>query len=257
MLINVNVILIGLDGQRIIIFGGTASVSVINLDPRDSLYELNLINFEWSIPKTSGKIQSSRIFHRANVIGKYMVISFGELSAGVYQLDESVILLLDISSNDEYIWTSDFVPLPASTPSTSATSATSTQTANIQQPDNNKIVIIGAVIGSLVGGILLSFGGFFLYKRNKNRRNQNNALPIPGNVNYYNPGQEGLANYNYDPTIVPAPVINDKYNHGQEAFPINNERSSQSINEFKREIQDLKQMVLQNNRQAFWKLLRI
>ena len=70
--------MIGLDGQRIIIFGGTADVNVINLDPRDSLYELNLINFEWSIPKTSGQIPKSRFWHRANVIGKYMVISFGK-----------------------------------------------------------------------------------------------------------------------------------------------------------------------------------
>jgi len=39
---------------------------------------LNIQNYEWSIPKISGQIPSSRIYHTGNVIGKYMVISFGK-----------------------------------------------------------------------------------------------------------------------------------------------------------------------------------
>ena len=70
--------MIGLDGQRVIIFGGTADPSIQDLAPGDSLYALNLINFEWYIPKTSGHIPQSRMFHKANVIRKYMVITFGK-----------------------------------------------------------------------------------------------------------------------------------------------------------------------------------
>ena len=44
----------------------------------DSLYVLDLANFEWSVPKSSGNIPKSRAYHRANVIGKYMAISFGK-----------------------------------------------------------------------------------------------------------------------------------------------------------------------------------
>ena len=73
-----NLILIGLDGQNIIIFGGTADVNSTSLNPEDSLYVLNLNNFEWRIPKISGQIPKSRMKHKANVIGKYMVISFGK-----------------------------------------------------------------------------------------------------------------------------------------------------------------------------------
>jgi len=62
-----------LDGKRIIIFGGFSNVQL-----QDSLYVLDIINFEWHIPKVSGKIPSSKFYHRANVIGKYMVISFGK-----------------------------------------------------------------------------------------------------------------------------------------------------------------------------------
>jgi hypothetical protein len=42
------------------------------------LYVLDLENFNWYIPKISGKIPKPRGFHQANVIGKYMVISFGK-----------------------------------------------------------------------------------------------------------------------------------------------------------------------------------
>ena len=69
--------MIGLDGQRLIIFGGRSN-SLHNLPPGESLYVLHLKNFEWSIPKISGPIPNSRMFHKANVIGIYMVISFGK-----------------------------------------------------------------------------------------------------------------------------------------------------------------------------------
>ena len=66
-----------MDGQRIVIFGGRSDTK-ISMQPQDSLYVLDLTNFEWSIPKISGNIPSSRYWHKANVIGKYMVISFGK-----------------------------------------------------------------------------------------------------------------------------------------------------------------------------------
>ena len=70
--------MIGLDGQRIIIYGGTATSNSDPLLPGDSLYVLKLNNFEWSIPKTSGQAPTSRMFHQSNVIGKFMVITFGK-----------------------------------------------------------------------------------------------------------------------------------------------------------------------------------
>jgi hypothetical protein len=67
-----------LDGQRVIIFGG------YNFSSEDSLYELNVIYFEWRIPKVSGQIPTCRIDHKANVIGKYMVLSFGKYFFNYY-----------------------------------------------------------------------------------------------------------------------------------------------------------------------------
>jgi len=60
-----------LDGQRIIIFGGYPK-------PSNPLYVLDLKNSSWYIPKISGKVPSSRHWHQANVIEKYMIISFGK-----------------------------------------------------------------------------------------------------------------------------------------------------------------------------------
>ncbi|PKB93262.1 hypothetical protein RhiirA5_441852 [Rhizophagus irregularis] len=66
---------LGLDGKRIIIFGGY----LINPGYSDTtLYVLDLANYNWYIPKISGKIPKPRALHKANVIGKYMVVSFGK-----------------------------------------------------------------------------------------------------------------------------------------------------------------------------------
>ena len=58
-----------------IIFGGTNGNS---FSPQDSLYVLDLNKFNWYIPKISGKIPSSRTFHKTVSIGNYMVVTFGK-----------------------------------------------------------------------------------------------------------------------------------------------------------------------------------
>ena len=176
---------------------------------------------------------------------------------GYSQSTESDILLLDISNNDEYIWTYDFYPSPPTTPAApnSPASPTSSETSSAQQSDKllNIPAIIGIVIGSVIGGALLSFGGFFLYRKRNTRnirQNQNNILQIPGNENYYKEANP-IANERFSVPI----VVDDKYNHGQEAVPVADERFlPQSVNELKnelkQEIQDLRHMILQNNGQA-------
>src|ERR1043165_2062965 len=104
-----------------------------------------------------------------------------------YDKSESDILLLDISNDDLYIWTNSFDPSMASVPVISKSTASPSSSATNTPSDKlliNKPTIIGAIVGSLFVGILLSFGGFLLYKWNKNRRKQKNTLlRIPGNGN--------------------------------------------------------------------------
>ncbi|RIA84166.1 hypothetical protein C1645_742531 [Glomus cerebriforme] len=256
---------LGLDSQRVIIFGGTATVDFENLIPEDSLYVLNLISYEWYIPKNSGQIPASRMYHRANVIGNYMVVSFG---TGYNQLTESDILLLDISNNVEYIWTYNFAPsiiLPTSSSavastsviqsSTIATSSTNSSTLPQQSVDKSSTPMIVVILGSLLGGTLFSFGCFFLYRWNKNKQKQKDVI----HYNIYNQDmtstERNIHNYeqeinnnnqeiiviprnenitNHEP-IIPAPVISRNYNHGQEGIPITNtERySSQDLDNLK------------------------
>ena len=52
----------------------------MGLSSANSLYVLDLNNFNWYIPKITeniGKFPSSRTNHGAVVIGKYMVVTFG------------------------------------------------------------------------------------------------------------------------------------------------------------------------------------
>ncbi|GBB96545.1 hypothetical protein RclHR1_02780008 [Rhizophagus clarus] len=199
--------ILGLDGQRIIIYGGYFSNPGNLLDT--ALYVLNLTNYNWYVPNISGKIPSHRAFHKANVIGKYMVVSFG---VGYNKSVESDILLLDISNNEEYIWSTTFDPSVPSSPSSPSSSSLSSDS-----PSSNNIV--GAIVGSLFGGIFLLSGILLIYKRKKNNQNQktndenNNdgqeekEIPIERDVYDY----ENAINNNEN-IIVQIP--ND--NHGQE-----------------------------------------
>ncbi|PKY62637.1 hypothetical protein RhiirA4_528063, partial [Rhizophagus irregularis] len=219
---------LGLDGKRIIIFGGC----FINPGYLDAtLYVLDLANYNWYIPKISGKIPKPRNLHKANVIGKYMVISFGE---GYDKTVESDILLLDISNNEEYIWTTIFDPPPLPPSPSSSLSSLS--------PPNNSGNIAGIVVGSLLSGILLSVGSFLIYKWNKNKQktiheNDNNndysqkekELPIVRDIHNYEqdinnneqetiqidqiPRNESTSN---EPIIIPPPIINKNNYHKQE-----------------------------------------
>ncbi|CAB4394352.1 unnamed protein product [Rhizophagus irregularis] len=236
---------LGLDGKRIIIFGGY----FINPGYLDTtLYVLDLANYNWYIPKISGKIPNPRALHKANVIGEYMVVSFG---VGYDKTVESDILLLDISNNEEYIWTTMFDPKmpsppPSSPPSTPPSTPPSPSPSPLPLSSNNLGNTTGAILGTLLSGILLSVGSFLIYKWNKNKREQSTI--VHGNENYNDYGQEekelpiirDIHNYeqdinnneqeiiqidqiprnestsNYEPIIIPPPIINKNNYHKQE-----------------------------------------
>uniref|UniRef100_U9U1M0 Galactose oxidase n=1 Tax=Rhizophagus irregularis (strain DAOM 181602 / DAOM 197198 / MUCL 43194) TaxID=747089 RepID=U9U1M0_RHIID len=136
-------VVLGLDGKQVIIFGGKEN-TIIN--PKKSLYNLNINTFEWSIPNVSGGISKSRYYHKAHVIGKYMVISFG---MGYNKSIESDILLLDINNNNEYKWTSIFDPSTPPSPSSpflpSLRPSTNPKTLSRITP----AAMAGAIIGTL------------------------------------------------------------------------------------------------------------
>ncbi|RIA87042.1 hypothetical protein C1645_828332 [Glomus cerebriforme] len=139
--------ILGLDGQRVIIFGGIDNLSQ-SLSPENSLYVLDINNFNWYIPKVSGKIPSSRDGHKALLIDKYMVVTFG---TGYTQANVSDILLLDISNNNEYVWTT-FFDLNNKSDTTSSNNTTSHSNP---KPLDSKSLPLSVIIGIVVGFIIV------------------------------------------------------------------------------------------------------
>ncbi|POG66510.1 hypothetical protein GLOIN_2v1780442 [Rhizophagus irregularis DAOM 181602=DAOM 197198] len=123
--------------------------------------------------------------HRANVIGNYMVTTFG---VG-YNITEDDVLLLDISDKNEFKWTTTFYPPPP------PTSAPAPAPAPPSTPSKNKSVVIGLATGF---SLLCAFtvGMFFLYKRNKNRKVKVNTLHIPNSKLDNQSGQKAVETIN-------------------------------------------------------------
>src|SRR6266540_1149352 len=115
---------------------------------------------------------------------------------------DSDILLLDISNNDEYTWTTIFEP---SVQTKSSTPSTTTSSPPSSKRPNYTLIIIGAVVGSFIIGISLAFGGVFLYKWNKNKKENKQLIPITGN--------EQVNDTNHEVLEFPTRNVND---HGQE-----------------------------------------
>ncbi|CAB4395295.1 unnamed protein product [Rhizophagus irregularis] len=165
--------ILGLDRQSVIIFGGDSATP---LSREIALYVLNLNKFRWRVPGISGKIPASRSFHRTLLIGNYMVVTFG---LGYMREDDNDILLLDISNNDEYAWTTSFVP-PSLT-SQLPTSQLPTSQSPTHPSSHSNINTIGGISIGVICGIALTVGGFFLYKQYKNRKERSTAISTPGN----------------------------------------------------------------------------
>ncbi|PKC06350.1 galactose oxidase [Rhizophagus irregularis] len=143
---------LGSDGRGIIIFGG---FNVVNTD---SLYILDTINLEWYVPNITGQLPANRYNHKANVIGNFMVVSFGY---GYQQEKESDILLLNMT-NEKYEWTivfkplNDTLPLPSTSISppptmtqTSSPTISSEPQSNISSTTIKPIIIAGVLVGIL------------------------------------------------------------------------------------------------------------
>ncbi|GET52768.1 hypothetical protein GLOIN_2v1879390 [Rhizophagus irregularis DAOM 181602=DAOM 197198] len=279
-------VILGLDGQRVIIFGG------LDFTSKEQLYELSLINFVWRIPKTSGIApKESRNAHRANVIGNYMVISYGS-----GYTTENDILLLDISNVNEYIWTNEFKPsssisisvkttsVPILPPSTLPPLPPSSQLGMATKSKNNNPNITGAIIGPLFGaGRINYYPGQEIIQPPAPTSLINDNMNINGNESNYNNIQAQRINYYPGQEIIqpPAPtsLINDNMNiNGNESIYNNNNIRAERVNYYpgqeiiqppasatvinmspnandkiqglKQEIQDLRQIILQNNKQT-------
>ncbi|GBB96382.1 hypothetical protein RclHR1_02740013 [Rhizophagus clarus] len=165
---------LGLKGDKIILFGGVTNVGDNNL------YVLNLTSYDWYVPQVKGTGPvSRRSEHCANVIGKYMVVTFGfnGVFANYRQSGESDVLLLDISDDSEYVWTTSFDPTPLAINSPS--SNPSNPLLSKSKTNNNIGIIIGITIGIILFISIISLAVFLFIKR---RKIVNKAIPTPGDT---------------------------------------------------------------------------
>ncbi|RGB35682.1 hypothetical protein C1646_759019 [Rhizophagus diaphanus] len=196
--------IIYMGGTNDINFGNTLNLTKVALTLNE-VYIYDTVNDNWDTKITMGKIPSKRVGldgQRIIIYGGYFS-NPGYLDTTLYVLDlsgdgydrkvESDILLLDISKNDEYIWTTKFdhsISNNISSPTSSTPTLSSTLSSTLSptllptlspsllpspSPSpplllNNKLV--GVIIGSLLSGIFLSVGVFFVYKWYKNRQKQ-------------------------------------------------------------------------------------
>lgn len=107
------------------------------------------------------------------------------------------MLLLDISNNNEYIWTSSFTPnnyIQPNHPTSTSMAPSKTNDIQLDQPNtqlntkaNHSDIITSIIIGAIINAILLIVGIYLLYKWYKNKKERNNAtLPndatLPNNL---------------------------------------------------------------------------
>ena len=97
------------------------------------------------------------------------------------------------------MWTDNFYP-SINSPSSSSLAPSATAILPYAGPSNKLSTnsIIGAIVGSLLGGSLLLVGGFFLYKwieNNRNNQSQEVVMQIPGSESYYNQTERNIHNY--------------------------------------------------------------
>ncbi|GES81373.1 hypothetical protein GLOIN_2v1847904 [Rhizophagus clarus] len=179
---------LGLDGFRIIVFGGLNSGNKL-------LYVLDTRTFNWYEPNVSGKNPTIKRFdHSANVIGKYMVIAFGsgsDLDFSYRSNSESDVLLLDIGNSSNYVWTNYFDPNAVIPPQTTSlpTDSNSTQyndNSNNNKKNNNNNINPGVIVGVVIGVIgiicIISLSIFYYVRRRKTGKGiYEKAIPTPSN----------------------------------------------------------------------------
>jgi hypothetical protein len=131
-------------------------------------------------------------------------------------------------------------PTPDKAASSNETVPKATSTFTNETPgatSNNTSNMAGAIIGSMIGGSLLTIGSFFLYKKyKKHNKDKNETLTSVDNKNNFNSRQilenESKINsntevYNHEHEVIPITENENQvhnhtivYNHGQEAVLI-------------------------------------
>ncbi|KAF0426214.1 galactose oxidase [Gigaspora margarita] len=143
-----------LNNDRIIIYGGFYSLASPAVAHDLSVLDIRNKPYRWFTPNISGTIPPTPSLHTANVVGRYMIVTYGAIFSQQYMNPD--VYILDIGNDSEYKWVTSFDPiLPP-----------------ITSPDPNSIhgysissgTMVGAIIGTLISGILLTIFALMIYR---------------------------------------------------------------------------------------------
>ncbi|CAG8679632.1 8625_t:CDS:2, partial [Cetraspora pellucida] len=101
---------LGLNNDRLIIYGGYTGIQYSRSPIVYNLTVLDIRNkpYKWITPNVSGIIPSTPHAHTANVIGRYMIVTYGFLASQNHINPD--IYILDIGDDSEYKWVTSFDP---------------------------------------------------------------------------------------------------------------------------------------------------
>ncbi|CAG8708034.1 7360_t:CDS:2, partial [Dentiscutata heterogama] len=166
----------------------TGQVPSIRSDYTAVSIVLNTSNYAWSTPSEVNPV-GPLTSHTATMVNNYMIASFGinvternfdkQNNKNVYKLDISDPLtykwsLLSYYNDSLTVSIPSLIPLP--TPGITNDAKSTFNSSSDNSSSNNLPIIIGITAGILLI-VILSFGGFLLYKRN---RAKTKYIPTPG-----------------------------------------------------------------------------
>ncbi|RIB01372.1 hypothetical protein C2G38_2256219 [Gigaspora rosea] len=169
---------LGLNNDRIIIYGGFYSSTSPAVAHDLSVLDIRNKPYRWFTPNISGTIPPTPSAHTANVVGRYMIVTYGFLYSKQYVNPD--VYILDIGNDSEYKWVTSFDPKLSLTPSPNP----SPNPSPIQNGSSISIgTMIGAIIGTFIGGILLTIFALMIYRWYK--RKHPRAIPTHGSQAIY------------------------------------------------------------------------
>ncbi|KAF0496480.1 galactose oxidase [Gigaspora margarita] len=159
---------LGLNNDRIIIYGGFSANKKIPIVHDLSVLDIRNKPYEWFIPNISGIIPPTPSRHTANIVGRYMIVTYGFIFSQEY-INPSMYIL-DISDDSEYKWVKSFDPnsLPVSSLNPNPNSS-SNSSPNQNEHSISTGTMIGVIIGTSLASILITMFALMVYRWYKKR----------------------------------------------------------------------------------------
>ncbi|KAF0426212.1 galactose oxidase [Gigaspora margarita] len=148
---------LGLNNDRIIIYGGFYSLASPAVAHDLSVLDIRNKPYRWFTPNISGTIPPTPSAHTANVVGRYMIVTYGVILSRQYMNPD--VYILDIGNDSEYKWVTSFDPKSPPRPGPSSGPSPIQSGYSISSG-----TMIGAIIGTFIGGILLTIFALMIYR---------------------------------------------------------------------------------------------